>query len=256
MEKGETLETVVCFFCTIHVRGQAVVAATVFGGVEITGTVSEVAVAAGGGVKLVSGGKVGETIVALGGPVEQGAGTTLPADVTAFPWIQLPGQRQIFWRGALGLQGLTILLAFLSYALLRKRRVENVAGTVAGRKIAALLTGLFALVVLLLMVIYSEDAGDWEDYVIYGALLGFFLLGVPGFSAVALGAGRVLPRNHAAGAGSILTGAILLALLMLIPVAGLLVWLLAMSLSSGALVLSRFGGYGPAALPADALKAK
>lgn len=247
VEQNENLETVVCFFCTIHVRGQAAVAVTLMGGVEISGTVSDTAVACGGGVRLLSGGKAQGTFVTLGGPVENAAGTVLPASVTAYPWIQIPGQRQFFWKGALGLLGLALLLVLLSYGVLRKRRVQNVAAAVAGRKLATLLTGLFALTVTLLVIIYAEDAGDWEDYLILGAPAAFFLLCLPGLSAVALHAGSMLKRNGVASAGTILGGAILMVLLMLLPVAGSIVCLLAMCLAGGGLILSRFGGKAPVA---------
>jgi hypothetical protein len=246
VESGETLDDAVCTLCSVVVRGRLQGdAVALWGSVEVRGSVGGDAVAVGGGVWLGPGVRVGGEAVAVAGPLERDATAQVGGDAEAVPYLHLPGQRQLFWRGAVVNTAFYFLLGLIAYPAVRSRRTANAAAAlrdhpwrslVAGIGVALIFTGLFYLGTFL------GRFTLWAEWVVSAAMAALFVVGYVG---MALCLGRRLARG-AAPFAAVALGALLLALVQLVPVLGLAAITAILLLALGAAATTRLGSLGPA----------
>jgi hypothetical protein len=241
IESGETTGDLICYFCSIRVRGTVKGDATALGGrIEIDGQVSGDAVAAGGGIRLGHGAKVGGDAVALGGRIERGAQTSVAGEAEAEWWFYLPGQRQLFLSSILLYAAVSLGLVAASSLVMRARRVEVLAGTIGKHPVWTLVAGVGVLLAATALFIFSGklgEAGEILDTGVTIALAVTLAAGCPGF---ALWLGRKLPRVQGL-LKAVLAGGLLLTLAQLLPVLGVFIFLAVILLAPGCAVLSGFG---------------
>jgi hypothetical protein len=153
------------------------------------------------------------------------------------------------------LMGFSLLLAMLAYLLVRRRRVENMTKTLRARPWTSLLLGLIFLVIC-----FGLYRLPWLSVRLYSTW-GFvyiattILLAIPyatGFIGVCSLVGSSVPlRGKGPAAGTLqaaVCGAVVVAVCLLIPLAGLLAWALLMMWATGVALLSRFGARAPLAI--------
>jgi hypothetical protein len=241
VHSGETTGDLICYFCSIRVRGTVKGdAIAIGGGIEIDGTVVGDAVAAGGGIRLGPGAKVGGDAVAAGGRLERGAQTSVGGDVESKWWFYVPGQRQLFLPCILLYTAVNLGLVLVSSLVLRRRRVAALADTIAAHPVWTLLAGVGVLLAATVLLRFSGklgEAGEILDTGVTIALAVTMAAGCPGFP---LWLGRRLPRVGGSLQAA-LAGALLLTLLQLVPIAGVFVFLAVILLATGCAVLSGFG---------------
>ena len=236
--------TVTCIGCDVVVRGDLhgdVVA--LWGDVTVYGTVRQDVVAIGGAVHLRNGAEADQDVVAVGGQITREGTFPPPAGrFKAFPWMHLPGQRSIGWRGGVALLGFHLFCALLPTLLLRPRAVRSV------RKASQrwLVTGFLgaAVIVAYSRAMWSLDE-DFHVSNLVESIFAFVFLAVLGIGIAgivyAIG-DRLFPEMLGV---SLLAGAVILTLLELIPYAGFLVMALAASWATGAALWSGLGFRGP-----------
>lgn len=238
---GETAGDAICHYCSIRVHGAVAGDAVAIGGsIEITGRVTGDAVAVGGVVRLGPGAVVGCDAVSVGGPLERAPGATVGRDAASSPWYSMPGQRELFLRGVL----LSVVLNFgfvvLAFLMARAPRVEATARALTqfpvwvgltGLAVLALATGLYVLAARL------RTAAVPAAVLASGLLL---ITGALGYAGLCRWLGGKLVRGDRP-LKSVLVGTALLTLLQLVPILGLLIFLLLCLLTPGAGVFSGFG---------------
>ena len=245
-----------------HVRGSVV---TVFGSIDVEGTVDQDVVAVMGSVRIHPGAEVGGEVVSVGGALEQAPGATVRGESVSvgflplhWEWPAVPVMIMFIVTGWLASVAFGWLLALLS-----PTRFVRVAATASRRTMASLLIGLIsipcsflALVLLLVTVIGIPFALVLPPTMVMltyaGQLAATYLLGCK-LTGRRLGEGRdlMLPLI----AGTVVVGACFVAAAFLFampgfgrPAAlffGLLGFLLLFCLNTigtGAVFLSRFGG--------------
>ncbi|MBS1841187.1 MAG: hypothetical protein JSS69_11085 [Acidobacteria bacterium] len=236
--------SVTCIGCDVVVRGDLhgeIV--SLWGDVTVYGKVREGVVAVGGAVHLKNGAEVGEDIVALGGQITREGIVATPAnDSTAIPWMHLPGQRSIGWRGAVALLGFHLFCALVPCVFLRPRAVRSVAKA-SRRWLAVGLLGAAAIVAYSYGMLALDEYLHVSDLVesifafIFLVVLGIGLAGI----AYAIG-DTIFPGKFVT---SLLAGAVILTVLELIPYAGFLAMALAASWATGSAIWSGLGFRGP-----------
>ena len=222
IDGDETARDAVCVFCPVVVRGTVQRdAVAVWGGVDVEGQVGVDAVALGGALRVARGARVGGDPVALGGPVEADPGGILAEEPSALPWLLLPGQREVFAIGALVFVGAHLLLALAGAVLLGERRVAHLAALWRWSPGRALLVGCGAFTLVVALISLGGTLGEGSAAVagILGALFlaGAFAVGMPGVATVL--AHRV--RSGLGWRGAVVGGTLAIAVLSLVPVAGL-----------------------------------
>jgi len=241
IQSGETTGDLICYFCSIRVRGTVKGdAIAIGGGIEIDGTVVGDAVAAGGGIRLGPGAKVGGDAVAAGGRLERGPQASVGGEAESEWWFYVPGQRQLFLPCILLYAAVSLGLVLVSSLVLRRRRVAVLADTIGEHPVWTLLAGAGVLFVATVLLVFSGklgDAGEILDTGVSIALAVTMAAGCPGF---AFWLGRRLTRVGGSLQAA-LAGALLLTLLQLIPIAGVFVFLAVILLAPGCAVLSGFG---------------
>jgi hypothetical protein len=241
IQSGETTGDLICYFCSIRVRGTVKGDAIVIGGgIEIDGQVSGDAVAAGGGIRLGPGAKVGGDAVAAGGRLERGPQASVGGEAESEWWFYVPGQRQLFLTSSLLFVLVNLGLVLIVALVLRRRRVAVLADTIAEHPVWTLLAGAGVLLVATVLLVFSVklgDAGEILDTGVAIALAVTMAAGCPGF---AFWLGRRLPRVGGSLRAA-LAGALLLTLLQLVPIAGVFVFVAVILLAPGCAVLSGFG---------------
>ena len=245
---NETVDDIVCFMCSVIVRGavQGDIV-TIGGNIEIEGTVTRDAVAAGGDVHIGPSAILKGEAIAFGGSVTRDSRAGSNEGDESFPWFSVPGQRAPHWRGALGLFGFHALIALIFGAILRGRRLRNIGSTLTDRPVVAFLTGIGIFLLAVVLFYAGSWLGRWEgdaDWII-AALLSI-VLGL-GWVGIACSLGKMFVLQNTAGAVAI--GAASITILELIPFVGLVVFLLLLLLGPGAAVLSGFGNRNRDAAP-------
>ncbi len=252
IEPGETSSDVICFACSIRARGSVQGdLVSLLGGIEIEGFVSGDAVAVGGGIRLRPGAKLEGDAVAVGGPILREGSAVVEESVVSVIWFHLPGQRQFFWRGVLALAGFQFGLVAVFYPVARRRRVENIAATLARRPVWTALAGLGVVALVGLVVYGALHVELWSDAL--GYVLDAVLLVMAGVGALGVYAwlGRKAAPASQPFAAAVL-GAALSFLLQLVPVAGFFAFLLLCLLALGVAALSGLGNFGRGANAATA----
>ena len=247
IEAGVQRGSINCFGCSVVVKGDLDGEIVTIGGdVIVYGRVRRDVVAVGGAIRLKNGAEIDSEAVAIGGEIET-EGVILARDregLVALPWMHLPGQLSIGWRGAVSLLGFHVICILLPLATLRPRRVRNVE-VAARRWLVTGLLGASFTVALSYLLGWIDDHVRWGDTIStsLGTLfLAIFAMGVAGIS-LAIGdrifQGRVI--------AAIFAGGILLVILELIPYLGFVVMILAGSWASGAALWSGMGFRGTSA---------
>jgi hypothetical protein len=257
IEKGETAGDVVCFSCSVVVRGRVTGDIVTFGGdVEMEGSGGGDVTVFGGRVRLHPGAKVERDIEVFGGALVRAPQTVVDGAQGDFAWFYVPGQRRPAWRGVLALLGFHAALLVMCYPLARRARTFRMAQTLELRPWWSMLGGLLAF--LLITALYWAVAGAavaspalmkytaamiWGVIVLQAFLFGFGLVGL----SCRLG-GAMRQRSGAlagligeAPLGLTISGALLIFLMELIPVAGSIAFAVFVLLAMGATVVSLFG---------------
>jgi len=106
VEQGTHQGSINCFGCSVVVKGDLDGEITTIGGdVTVYGKVRKDVVTVGGAIHLKNGAEVDADVVAIGGGITTEGTMTAPGKdaFASFPWMHLPGQMSIGWRGALAL---------------------------------------------------------------------------------------------------------------------------------------------------------
>jgi len=244
VEPGVRTESINCIGCSVIVKGDLdgeIV--TVGGDVTILGKVRKDVVTVGGRVRLNKGAEADADIVAIGGMVEnEGAVIAPAAQFTSLPWMHLPGQLSIGWRGIVALLCFHAVSILLPVLTLRPRRIQNVV--VASRR--WLVTGLVGMgaifVISFLLDLLDEElhAGDTVELIVSILFLSVLMVGVAGVT-FAIG-DRFFPGQVLA---AFLTGGLLLVALELIPYLGFAVMVSGSCWATGSALWSGIGFRGP-----------
>jgi hypothetical protein len=237
--------SITCFFCDVVVRGDvAGDVVTIWGSVIVSGKVREDIVAVGGTVRLKNGSEAGSDVVAIGGAITSEGAVVAPGKdgFASIPWVHMPGQPSIGWRGAVALLGFHLVCALLPTLILRPRAVQSVAK-------ASQRWFLTSVVGFLFIVIYSYGLNELDERLhtsdmVEGIFAYLFLaiLGI-GIAGTACNIGNRLFPNLLLP--SLLAGAAILTALELIPYLGLLVMILAVTWATGSALWSGLGFRGP-----------
>lgn len=241
VQAGETAGDLLCYYCSIQVRGTVNGdAIAIGGGIEIDGTVAGDAVAVGGGIRLGPGAKVGGDAVAAGGRLERGSQASVGGDTESKPWFYLPGQRQLFLLSSLLFAVVNVGLMLVAALVLRQRRVAVMADTVGQHPVWTLLIGAGVLLLATILFVVSNRLGRAEDVLdtVVSVALGVTL--AVGYPGLAFCLGRRLPRV-ADSLKAVLPGALLLTFAQLLPILGLFAFLAVVLLAPGCAVFSGFG---------------
>jgi hypothetical protein len=237
-----------CFGCSVVVKGDLDGEIVTLGGnVTVFGRVRRDIVAVGGAIRLMNGAEIDEDAVAVGGGITTEGTVQAPKreGFVALPWMHLPGQLNIAWRGALSLLGFHAACVVLPLVTLWPRRAKNVA--VASHR--WLLTGLLGagfIVALSYLLGWLDDHVRWGDTAAAVLSILFLAILAMGLAGISLSIGeRLFPSRLFA---AIATGGILLVILELIPYLGFVVLILGASWATGAALWSGMGFRGaPAA---------
>ncbi len=238
---GETVGDALCFFCPIHVRGVVNVDAVAIGGsIEVEGNVEGDAVAAGGGIRLGPGARVKGDAVAAGGQLERDPKSSIDGDAISNRWCYLPGQRHPTLPGLLVLLAVNVGAVLVAALIVRERRLLNMARTLRARPLLSPLAGVGVLGAAIVLFFISNHLGPAEPTaatIIAFALLVTAVVGFAGLSAT-LGRALASARGHLV---KVVMGAVLIALIQLIPVVGCFAFLVFVVLALGCAALSRYG---------------
>ncbi len=238
--KNEAVGDVICYWCRVRVEGAAdsdIV--SLFGSVEIDGSVASDVVVVGGGVVLGPSGHVGGDVITLGGPVVRHPQAKVAGDVNSMPYFVMPGQRRLFFPGA-AVVFVSAVAVIATLALLIPRRLAtNVAARLAQRPGLALLMGAVAHALLIGVFSLAEDAAELEDTIATANAILLCVLYLLGLTAVSGWIAARVTRGRRSAA--MVIGAAIVTALVLLPVAGAGVFLLATTLGMGGLLLSGFG---------------
>lgn len=236
---------VTCFFCSVNVRGTVSGDVTTIGGdIMVHGEVTGDAVALGGNVRLEGGATVKQDAVAIGGfaTKEPGAHTHEDNPPFSLPWVHLPGQRHVGWRGAVGMLAFYTIAVLLAALLLRLRRLLVMADRVTRRPVAVALLGLAVLAIFLVSLDVTDQLKRYEDIaalILLAAMAIFFIAGTGGI-VFAIGE-LALPLSPAR---SLAIGTLAIFVLQLIPIAGMIAFLLLVTCAFGCTAWSGFGFRG------------
>lgn len=244
IDPGVRTESINCIGCSVIVKGELdgeIV--TVGGNVTIFGKVRKDVVAVGGRVRLMNGAEADADVVAIGGMVENEGAAVLPhGGVTSLPWMHLPGQLSIGWRGILVLLGFQAISILLPLLLLRPRRIQNVV--VASRRwLVTGLVGMAAIIAISFALDLLDEelhAGDTVELIVTTLFLSVLMVGISGIT-FAIG-DRIFPGKIVA---AFLTGGLLLVALELIPYLGFVVMVLGSCWATGSALWSGMGFRGP-----------
>ena len=235
-----------CFGCSVVVKGDLDGEIVTIGGdVTVYGRVRRDIVAVGGAIRLKNGAEIDEDAVAIGGGITTEGVVLAPKreGFVALPWMHLPGQLSIGWRGAVSLLGFHAVCVILPLVTLWPRRIKNVA--VASRRwfVTGLLGAGFT-VALSYLLGWVDDHLRWGDTV--ATVLGILFLAIlaMGLAGISLSIGeRMFPNRLIA---AIFAGGILLVMLELIPYLGFVAMILGTSWAAGAALWSVMGFRGAA----------
>lgn len=243
VDPGIRTESINCIGCSVIVKGDLdgeIV--TVGGDVTVFGKVRRDIVAVGGRVRLKSGAEADADVVALGGMVETEGTVTQHRAFASIPWMHLPGQLSIGWRGVLALLGFHAVCILLPLLTLRPKRIQNVV-TASRRWLVTGLVGLAAILVLSFSLNLLDEelhAGDSVELVVTILFLSILAVGISGIT-FAMG-DRFFPRRVVT---AFLTGGLLLVALELIPYLGFAAMILLWCWATGSALWSGLGFRGP-----------
>jgi hypothetical protein len=233
--REDTANDIVCFGCSVTVRGRVNGDVVVFGGsLQVEGAVTGDAVVLGGSTSAGPEATIGGDLVTLGGAVHRDPDAKISGEVT-----NIPGP---FVVGGMGLAGLllivfltslpvAIVFALVCYAIVGQNRVQVLAGAVRVKPGAMLLAGLVGTVGAVALIVAFAQIPHWAGLFIILEMCLVFLLAVVGYTGLSFWMGRII----AAGSSpvvAVLIGAIVISLLQAVPFLGgiavIVFWLLAL----------------------------
>jgi hypothetical protein len=257
IEQGARQGSINCFGCNIVVKGDLDGEVVTIGGdVTVYGKVRKDIVAVGGAIHLKNGAEADADVVAIGGGITTEGAVTAPGRgaFAAFPWMHLPGQLSVGWKGALALLGFHAVCVLLPILLLRPSGVQNIV-LATRRWLVTGLIGLGTIVAISFLLSVLDEELHVGDAVALMVVVLFLAVLAAGISGVSLAIGeRFFPRMIAA---ALSIGGILLVVLELIPYLGFVVMVLGACWATGAALWSGLGFRGPqssASKEAPALK--
>jgi hypothetical protein len=243
VDKDQTSEDVVCIGCsaTVHgfVKGDIV---TVGGSINIDGRVKGDLVTVGGNARLGAGAEVGGDVAVIGGHLQRDPTAVVRGSVET-PLgghglgLLLGGW---FLGSLLGLVPLSIVLALLCYALAGNARVQNVAATLAAKTGWSALVGIGVLVAAVALTAMFEHIKGVAGILIFFVWIAVCLAAVLGWTGLSAWIGHRIGAT-AAPLSAIVVGAIIVAVLESIPVAGAFILLVFLLLALGSAVVSGYG---------------
>jgi len=246
----------------------------IFGDVEVAGRVEGDVISIGGYIGLVDDAYVEGDVLAILGDLERDDSVSISGSVGSFDFSRFGGStgfRSLVFHGAAGfISHVTMLVALslmilLAFAVIPKKRLERISGTLRNRPRQSLGAGLLwavgghiALAILLGLLIITVIGIPLALLL----LLGYLLMGLVAFGAVSQVVGEYLASRRT-GIGpadwvKILIGILVISLPTLIGLvfsglplfgflgkllifAGVIIHLLAYCFGSGTILLSRFG---------------
>ncbi|HXN25440.1 MAG TPA: polymer-forming cytoskeletal protein [Candidatus Dormibacteraeota bacterium] len=243
VEAKEVTGDVICFSCSVTVRGMVQGDIVAFGGeVTLVGTVTGDVVAIGGGIHLAPTAHVRGDAVAIGGHVEANSSARIEGDKASIIWFLWPGQLLPRWQGALAITGCYALFMLVFGAILRRNRLENIGAAFSRQALWAFLTGAVTSVMAIGLLFLSSKfgyRGNWATLILLSALVILFATGL---TAIAYWLGKTFwPRSTPL---ALATGGLLLVVLQLIPLLGTCIASLLFIFAIGSPVLSGFGTRG------------
>jgi hypothetical protein len=245
VEQGTHQGSINCFGCSVVVKGDLDGEITTIGGdVTVYGKVRKDVVTVGGAIHLKNGAEVDADVVAIGGGITTEGTMTAPGKdaFASFPWMHLPGQMSIGWRGALALLGFHAVCVLLPILLLRPSRVQNIV-LATRRWLVTGLVGMGTVVAISLLLDLLDEELHFGDAAALVVVILFLAVLAAGVAGVTLAVGeRFFPRRIAA---ALCIGGILLIALELIPYLGFLVMILGSFWATGAALWSVLGFRGP-----------
>jgi hypothetical protein len=155
-------------------------------------------------------------------------------------FVHTPGQRALHWPGGLLLLGVNWVVALFGGGVLKRPRLEGLAGALGRHRLLTPLIGVGALALTIVLGSTTEYLGrfeNWGDWLFLILLLGGSLIGVV---SVAFLAGRLM-----VGDGPVwrvmVTGAAAITLIQLMPVVGFFFVAVLFVLGFGLSVVSGMG---------------
>jgi hypothetical protein len=241
IEAGETASDVQCFLCNIHVRGHVTGDIVTFGGsIFVDGRVDGDAVAFGGRIESNSNSKIFGDAVAIGGYVSRQDNSVIVGESKSMPYVLIPGQYRPTLLGSIALAFINVLFVALGYLFVRAKRAETFARAIERRPASVFFAGVF-----LLLIFYGLDwltgyLGRWETPSDVVLLIIFLAIAAAGATGLGYWVARVV-FPETSGIWAAIGGVLALSLLELVPLLGLLVFAVGLTISVGASLATRFG---------------
>jgi hypothetical protein len=241
IENGETASDVQCFLCNVHVRGHVTGDVVTFGGsIFVDGRVDGDAVAFGGRIESNSNSKIFGDAVAIGGYISRQDNSTIAGESKSMPYVLIPGQYRPTLLGSLALAAINLFFVAVGYLLVRAKRAETFARAIERRP-----TSVFFAGILLLLVFYGLDwltgyLGRMESLSDAVLLIVFLAIAAAGATGLGYWVARVV-FPETSGIWAAIGGVLALSLLELVPLLGLLVFAVGLTISVGTSAATRFG---------------
>ena len=259
--EDEVLGEVVCFGCSIHVKGTVTREAVAIGGdleidnlvegeavaiggnVAVNGTVGGEIVAVGGDVDLFPGAVAGSEVAAIFGNVNGAGAAAVDGEITSmFSPVQellplaLSGFVAMLFGLALLLLLIQPLMVLVAFVILGEDRIQVLANTIRQRAGLAFLSGIGLVFCWTVSSFFIAISGIW----IPGLEVVFFVVLVVGYSGISYWVGRGMSKSSGALVAALL-GALLVTIFQAIPLIGWLGFAIFSMMALGSAVLSGFG---------------
>lgn len=238
VEAQDVSEDVVCFSCSVVVRGAVHGDIVTFGGeITLVGSVTGDVVAIGGGIRLAPTAHVGGDAVASGGHIEANSAAKINGDKTSIVWFLWPGQLLPRWQGAVVFTACYALIMLVFGAILRRVPLEKFSAAFSRHALGTFLIGIVTLSLVTGLLFLSGKLGHWGNTVALILLALIFVLVAIGITTIAYWLGKTF-LFQSSTAGALATGALLLVVLQLIPLVGTFLAFLLFVFAVGSSVLS------------------
>lgn len=241
VEAGETTSDAMCFMCPIYARGKIDGDALTLGGdIIVEGEITGDAVVLGGRIILAGNSKVDGDAVAIGGTVQREAGATLSGEADSFPYFHFPGQRSFHPLGALTFVIANMVFLVLLGYVIPRRRSANLAAAIGSHPVATTLTGILFACLSVLLVVFTRIPTRFGTAIVVLATFAALFALVYGYLGVALLTGQITGSGRSR-LMTLLAGAGLVTVALLIPVAGVVALAAILVLAPGSVVVSGLG---------------
>jgi hypothetical protein len=244
LEPGRSATDLICFGCSIRVRGTVLGDAVAFGGnIDVDGSITGDAVAMGGAVRLGPTASINGDAVGVGGGVELAPGSKVQGEVTSTTFLGPLGRRGLWGFLLLALFAsvpLNLLLALLVYLIAGRGRVEVMAETLQEHTGKACLAGVGALVAVIILYTISAYLGPAAPVMAVAVSLGLVVTLIVGYTGISFWTGRGI-GGRARPWVVLLLGALLITVVQCVPLLGFLAIILFVLLALGGAVLSGYG---------------